>query len=66
MQRVAAVVRRNRSIHRVYHSPRTERSSVDRVDRSLSLHLTGKGAAVLACEFVRVVDEGTGTIYYLN
>ncbi|KAI0224479.1 hypothetical protein LSAT2_024514 [Lamellibrachia satsuma] len=23
-------------------------------------HLTGKGAAVLACEFVRVVDEGTG------
>ena len=30
------------------------------------LHLTGKGAAVLACEFVRVVDEGTGTIDYLN
>ena len=30
------------------------------------LHLTGKGAAVLACEFVRVVDEGTGTINYLN
>ena len=30
------------------------------------LHLTGKGAAVLACEFVRVVDEGTGTIHYLN
>ena len=29
-------------------------------------HLTGKGAAVLACEFVRVVDEGTGTIDYLN
>ena len=27
------------------------------------LHLTG---AVLACEFVRVVDEGTGTINYLN
>ena len=26
------------------------------------LHLTGKGAAVLGCEFVRVVDEGTGTI----
>ena len=26
------------------------------------LHLTGKGAAVLACEFVRVVDKGTGTI----
>ena len=22
------------------------------------LHLTGKGAAVLGCEFVRVVDEG--------
>ena len=30
------------------------------------LHLTGKDAAVLACEFVRVVDEGTGTINYLN
>ena len=30
------------------------------------LHLTGKGAAVLGCEFVRVVDEGTGTINYLN
>ena len=30
------------------------------------LHLTGKGAAVLACEFVRVVDKGTGTIDYLN
>ena len=30
------------------------------------LHLTGKGAAVLACEFVRVVDEGTGTIDYLR
>ena len=30
------------------------------------LHLTGKGAAVLECEFVRVVDEGTGTIKYLN
>ena len=29
-------------------------------------HLTGKGAAVLGCEFVRVVDEGTGTINYLN
>ena len=28
------------------------------------LHLTGKGAAVLGCEFVRVVDEGTGTINY--
>ena len=27
------------------------------------LHL---GAAVLGCEFVRVVDEGTGTINYLN
>ena len=26
------------------------------------LHLTGMGAAVLGCEFVRVVDEGTGTI----
>ena len=30
------------------------------------LHLTGKGAAVLGCEFVRVIDEGTGTINYLN
>ena len=30
------------------------------------LHPTGKGAAVLGCEFVRVVDEGTGTIHYLN
>ena len=30
------------------------------------LHLTGKGAAVLGCEFVRVVDEDTGTINYLN
>ena len=30
------------------------------------LYLTGKGAAVLGCEFVRVVDEGTGTINYLN
>ena len=30
------------------------------------LHLTGKGAAVLVCEFVRVVDDGTGTINYLN
>ena len=26
------------------------------------LHLTGKGAAVLGCEFVRVFDEGTGTV----
>ena len=30
------------------------------------LHLTGKGGAVLACKFVRVVNEGTGTIDYLN
>ena len=30
------------------------------------LHLTRNGAAVLWCEFVRVVDEGTGTINYLN
>ena len=30
------------------------------------LHLTGKGAAVLGCDFVRVVDEGTGTINYLK
>ena len=30
------------------------------------LHLTGKGAAVLGCEFVRDVDEGTGTINYLK
>ena len=26
------------------------------------LHLTGKGAAVLVCEFVKIVDEGTGTV----
>ena len=30
------------------------------------LHLNGKGAAVFGCEFARVVDEGTGTINYLN
>ena len=30
------------------------------------IHLTGKGAAVLGCEFVRVVDKGTRTINYLN
>ena len=30
------------------------------------LQLTGKGAAILGCEFVRVVEEGTGTINYLN
>ena len=30
------------------------------------LHLTRKGAAVLQCEFVRVVDEATGTENYLN
>ena len=30
------------------------------------LHLTGKSAAVLGCEFVRVVDDGTGIINYLN
>ena len=30
------------------------------------LHLTGKGAAVLGCEFVRVVDECTGTVNCLN
>ena len=30
------------------------------------LHLTTKGAAVLGCEFVRVVDEGTGIANYLN
>ena len=30
------------------------------------LNLTGKGDAVLGCEFVRVVDKGTGTINYLN
>ena len=30
------------------------------------LHLTGKDVAVLGCEFVRVVDEGTGTINYFN
>ena len=30
------------------------------------LHLTEKGAAVLGYEFVRIVDEGTVTINYLN
>ena len=30
------------------------------------INLTGKGAAVLGCKFVRVVDEGTGTMNYLN
>ena len=30
------------------------------------LHLTGNGAAVLGCKFVRVVDEDAGTIDYLN
>ena len=30
------------------------------------LHLTGRDAEVLGCEFVRVVDEGTGTVNYLN
>ena len=30
------------------------------------LHLAGKGAAVLGYEFARVVDEGTGTVNYLN
>ena len=30
------------------------------------LHLTGKGASVLGCEFVRVVDEGTRTVNYVN
>ena len=31
-----------------------------------AFHLTGKGAAVLGCEFVRVINEDTGTINYLN
>ena len=30
------------------------------------LHLTGKGAAVLGCDIVRVVDKGTGTRNHLN
>ena len=29
------------------------------------LHLTRKSAAVLMCEFVIIVDEGTGTVDYL-
>ena len=29
------------------------------------IYLIGKGAAVLVCEFVMVVDESTGTINYL-
>ena len=41
---------------------------VGRFDFSMSdgLHLTGKGAAILGCEFVRVFNEGTSTINYLN
>ena len=41
---------------------------VGRVDFFMrdGLHLTGKGAAVLGCEFVRVVDEGTGTLFKLH
>ena len=34
--------------------------------KSDCLHLIGKGATVLGCEFVRVVDKGTGTVKYLN
>ena len=30
------------------------------------LHLPGMEGAVLGCEFVRVVDEGTSTVNYLN
>ena len=30
------------------------------------LHLTVNGVAVLGCEFVKVVDEGTSTVNYLN
>ena len=30
------------------------------------LHLTGNGAAVLGCEFVIVIDDGTGAVKYLN
>ena len=30
------------------------------------LDLTGKGAEVLGCEFLRVFDEGTFTVNYLN
>ena len=30
------------------------------------LCMTGKGAAIIGCEFIRFVDEGTGTINYLN
>ena len=29
------------------------------------LHLKRKSAAVLGCEFVMIVDEGTGTVDYL-
>ena len=28
------------------------------------LHLTGKGAAVLGCEFVKVVVEGRGSVNF--
>ena len=30
------------------------------------LHLSGKGATVLGTEFIRCINEGTGTVEYLN
>ena len=30
------------------------------------LHLSGKGTAVLGSEFIRWIEEGTGTIVCLN
>ena len=31
-----------------------------------SLYLSGKGAAVLGSGFIRCINEGTGTVEYLN
>ena len=44
------------------------RNVVGRDDFSIrhGLHLKGKGVPGIGCEFVRVVDEGTGTVNYLS
>ena len=43
-------------------------SFVEREDMFMNdgLHLSGKGAAVLGCEFIRCINEGTGTVECLN
>ena len=43
-------------------------SFVEREDLFLNdgLHLSGKGAAVLGSEFIRCINEGTGTVECLN